>query len=231
LRPRRSLAAPRPTVGFSPFPCHSPRYPYDQNDGGPLGLMLQITQDDPPLPKEKDALRARGLTPSFEDFVRQARSIHWSPYDRVRVVNAVPEGLRPAHLAAQGPSLSIPAIDAFQLHLTPFNSTPTSPCMEWPSVHAKKSQGPAVRDAVTIAPVRDRRRRRRARRERESGRDARVAASTRGPDVLASRERREFPRTLSRARRPRRRRRRDAEARSDSHWSPYDPVGVVNFIP
>jgi hypothetical protein len=52
--------------------------------------MLQITQDDPPLPKEKDALRARGLTPSFEDFVRQARSIHWSPYDRVRVVNAVP---------------------------------------------------------------------------------------------------------------------------------------------
>ena len=32
-----------------------------------------------------------------------------------------------------GPSLSIPALDAFQLHLTPLNSTPTSLCMERPS--------------------------------------------------------------------------------------------------
>jgi hypothetical protein len=29
----------------------------------------------------------------------------------------------PACLSAQGPSLSIPALGAFQLHLTPFNST------------------------------------------------------------------------------------------------------------
>ncbi|EEH52347.1 uncharacterized protein MICPUCDRAFT_42701 [Micromonas pusilla CCMP1545] len=67
------------SLGLTVLECGLGRYPYDQNDGGPLGLMLQITQDDPPLPKEKDALRARGLTPSFEDFVRQARSIHWSP--------------------------------------------------------------------------------------------------------------------------------------------------------
>ena len=42
------------------------------------------------------------------------------------------EGLLPASLSAQGTSLSIPAIDAFQLHLTPFNSTPTSLRMERP---------------------------------------------------------------------------------------------------
>ena len=46
----------------------------------------------------------------------KVRSVHWSPYDRVRVVNADPEGLFPASLSAQGPSLSIPALDAFQLH-------------------------------------------------------------------------------------------------------------------
>ena len=48
----------------------------------------------------------------------QARSIsHWSPYDRVGVVNADSQGLSlPAHLSAQGPSLSIPThLDAFQL--------------------------------------------------------------------------------------------------------------------
>eukprot|EP00982_Pelagococcus_subviridis_P014323 31318-Pelagococcus_subviridis.AAC.9 len=50
--------------------------------------------------------------------------VHWSPYDRVRVVHAVPGGLFLACLSAHS-SLSIPARDAFQLHLTPFNSTPT----------------------------------------------------------------------------------------------------------
>jgi len=51
----------------------------------------------------------------FEMPMDQARSIsHWSPYDRVRVVNAVPEGLCPARLSAH-PSLSTPALDAFQL--------------------------------------------------------------------------------------------------------------------
>jgi U3 small nucleolar RNA-associated protein 10 len=44
----------------------------------------------------------------------QVRSIHWSPYDRVGAVNADPEGLCPAHLSAH-PSLSIPALGAFQL--------------------------------------------------------------------------------------------------------------------
>ena len=31
----------------------------------------------------------------------------------------------PSSLSAQGPTLSIPVLDAFQLHLTPLNSTPT----------------------------------------------------------------------------------------------------------
>jgi 16S rRNA (guanine(966)-N(2))-methyltransferase RsmD len=61
----------------------------------------------------------------------EARSIHWSPYDPVRVVNADPYGLFPACLSAH-PSLSIPALDAFQLQLTPMNSTPPSLCMERP---------------------------------------------------------------------------------------------------
>ena len=56
-----------------------------------------------------------------------AFSSNWFPYDRVGGVNADPEGLFfPACLSAHHPSLSIPALDAFQLHLmTPFNSTPT----------------------------------------------------------------------------------------------------------
>jgi 2-methylcitrate dehydratase len=47
----------------------------------------------------------------------QARSIHWSPYDRVGVVNADPQGLSlPAHLSAHHASLSIPTHrDAFEL--------------------------------------------------------------------------------------------------------------------
>ena len=53
------------------------------------------------------------------DAMMQARSIsHWSPYDRVRVVNADPRGLSlpVACLSAQGPSLSIPTHRvAFQL--------------------------------------------------------------------------------------------------------------------
>jgi len=52
-------------------------------------------------------------------FLHQARPIsHWSPYDRVGVVNADPRGLSlPAHLSAQGPSLvSIPThLDVYQL--------------------------------------------------------------------------------------------------------------------
>ena len=48
---------------------------------------------------------------------QQARSIHWFPYDRVRVVNADPQGLYlPAHLSAHPSPLSIPThLDAFQL--------------------------------------------------------------------------------------------------------------------
>ena len=36
---------------------------------------------------------------------------------------------------------SIPALDAFQLHLTPLNSTPPSPCMERPRPSARRSDG------------------------------------------------------------------------------------------
>ena len=48
-------------------------------------------------------------------------------------MNADPSGLLPSSLSAQGPSLSIPALGAFQLQLTPFNSTPTFARMERPS--------------------------------------------------------------------------------------------------
>jgi hypothetical protein len=61
----------------------------------------------------------------------KARSIHWSPYDRVGVMNADPEGLLPSSLFAH-PSLSIPDLDAFELQLTPLNSTPTFARMERP---------------------------------------------------------------------------------------------------
>jgi hypothetical protein len=51
-----------------------------------------------------------------------ARSTHWFPYDRVRVLNADPEGLLPAHLSAhplgfnpRPRRLSTPP-DAFELH-------------------------------------------------------------------------------------------------------------------
>ena len=61
----------------------------------------------------------------------EVRSIHWFPYDRVRVVNAVSYGLLPASLCAH-PTVSIPVLDAFQRQLTPFNSTPTFACIERP---------------------------------------------------------------------------------------------------
>jgi hypothetical protein len=32
----------------------------------------------------------RSLDPDAKDYLDEVRSIHWSPYDRVRVVNAVP---------------------------------------------------------------------------------------------------------------------------------------------
>ena len=66
------------------------------------------------------------------DHPLKVRSIHWSPYDPVGVVNAVPYGLLPACLCAHT-SLSIPALDAFQLQLTPMNSTPTFARTERPS--------------------------------------------------------------------------------------------------
>jgi 25S rRNA (cytosine2870-C5)-methyltransferase len=56
------------------------------------------------------------------------------------VVNAVSEGLRAACLYAQGPSLSIPTLDAFELHLTPLNSTPTFARMERPSVTVEENE-------------------------------------------------------------------------------------------
>ena len=43
----------------------------------------------------------------------------------------------PSSLSAQGPSLSIPAIDAFQLQLTPFNSTQAE--LEYPEGHVSTS--------------------------------------------------------------------------------------------
>jgi len=53
--------------------------------------------------------------PENFELLAKARSVHWSPYDRVGVVNADPYGLCPSCLSAQGPSLSIPALHAFQL--------------------------------------------------------------------------------------------------------------------
>ena len=62
----------------------------------------------------------------------KVRSIHWFPYDRIGVVNADSQGLLPASLSSH-PSVSIPThLDAFQLHLTPFNSTPLFARMERP---------------------------------------------------------------------------------------------------
>jgi len=78
---------------------------------------------------EGHKIRYTAAGPDGDD--AKVRSIHWSPYDRVGVVDADPEGLCPAFLSPH-PSLSIPALGAFQLQLTPFNSTPTLACMERP---------------------------------------------------------------------------------------------------
>ena len=82
------------------------------------------------------------------DQARPHRS-HRSPYDRVGVVHADPQGLLPPFLSAHT-SLTIPTrLDAFQLHLTPFNSTPTFARMERTSVHvlrrASKLRGSRAR--------------------------------------------------------------------------------------
>ena len=84
-----------------------------------------------PVPKYEGPSEVIALTPAaFRKRVLEdsgAFSSRRSPYDRVGVVNAVPQVLYlPASLSAQGPSVSIPAYDTFQLHLTPFDSAPTS---------------------------------------------------------------------------------------------------------
>jgi len=165
-------------------------------------------------------------------YQKQARSIHWFPYDRAGEVDADPQGLYfPACLSAQGPPLSIPALDAFQLHLTPLNSTPTSLRMERPAVQ-RAHQARARR----LAP---RRRHRdghgpraqlpREPAQRRGGRhDVRVADMD-GHDAE------ELLGVVDAA--PLRRRAvHGADAwrgcvRRSSHRSPYDRVGVVNADP
>ena len=58
----------------------------------------------------------------------------------------------PAHLSAH-PSLSIPALDAFQLQLTPFNSTPTFACMERPSGSSALHHAPPLEPGTLLAVV------------------------------------------------------------------------------
>ena len=55
------------------------------------------------------------------------------------MVNAVSEGLRAALLYAHA-TVSIPTLDAFELHLTPLNSTPTFARMERPSVTVEENE-------------------------------------------------------------------------------------------
>ena len=52
------------SLGLTVLECGLGKYPYDHMDGGPLGLMMQITQDDPPIPADAD------FPPAFCDFVR-----------------------------------------------------------------------------------------------------------------------------------------------------------------
>ena len=52
------------SLGLTLLECGMGKYPYDHLDGGPLGLMMQITQDDPPIPPTAD------FPPAFTDFVR-----------------------------------------------------------------------------------------------------------------------------------------------------------------
>ena len=51
------------SLGLTFLECAVGKYPYDHLDGGPLGLMMQITQDDPPIPQSAD------FPSSFTDFV------------------------------------------------------------------------------------------------------------------------------------------------------------------
>ena len=76
---------------------------------------IHVPQDDNLLGAHVQYFPRPGGVLIGEEGRRGAFSLHWSPYDRVGVVNAVPYGLCPACLSAQGPSLSMPAFDAFQL--------------------------------------------------------------------------------------------------------------------
>ena len=38
------------SLGVVVLECALGKYPYDDTDGGPLGLMMQITKDDVPIP-------------------------------------------------------------------------------------------------------------------------------------------------------------------------------------
>ena len=92
--------------------------------GGLLGLVLVVLGRAGKLPEEVDAAWG-ALSGAFHTLVPIRP--RWRGERR---------SLRtfPAHLSAQGPSRSIPTrLDAFQLNLTPFNSTPTIACMERPS--------------------------------------------------------------------------------------------------
>jgi serine/threonine protein kinase len=40
------------SLGVVVLECALGKYPYDDTDGGPLGLMMQITKDDVPIPAE-----------------------------------------------------------------------------------------------------------------------------------------------------------------------------------
>ena len=65
------------TLGLTLLECAVGKYPYDHLDGGPLGLMVQITQDDPPIPPESN------FPESLVDFVLQCMCK--SPHDRPAV--------------------------------------------------------------------------------------------------------------------------------------------------
>ena len=52
------------SLGVTLLECALGRYPYDEGDGGPLGLMLQITRDDVPFPAN------HGFPREFVDLVR-----------------------------------------------------------------------------------------------------------------------------------------------------------------
>ena len=96
--------------------------------------------------------------------INEVRSIHWSPYDRVGVVNADPQGLLPSSLSAHT-SVSIPThLDAFQLHLTPLNSTPIFARMERPR---ERGPGRPRRPSTRAGRHRPRRRGRGRRRARQ----------------------------------------------------------------